>query len=107
MDIAAPARPWHNDADSRYSAVAVEGFAERARKFRPEYFFWYFGFDTHRGEYGDIGLTIGAYLPIERMMKELSDELCEARPEVVLGGGSRSDIARSVIPSLITVLGAE
>ena len=57
------------------------------------------------GDYGDLGLTINAYMPIARMMVELSGHLCGGRLEVVLGGGSRSDIARSVIPPIIAVLG--
>ncbi len=105
VDIAAPVRPWDKDADAGYARAAIEGFAERARRFRPEFIFWYFGFDTHRGDYGDLGLTIDAYLPIARMMRQLSEEICDGRLEVVLGGGSRSDIARSVIPPVIAVLG--
>ncbi len=107
VDIAAPSRPWQEDADARYTESVIGGFEERARNFRPDFLFWYFGFDTHAGDYGDIGLTVAAYLPIAAMMKSLSDELCEGRLEVVLGGGSRSDIARSVIPSVIAVLGIE
>ncbi len=105
VDIAATARPWDVDPDAGYARAAIDGFAERARRFRPEFMFWYFGFDTHRGDYGDLGLTINAYMPIARMMVELSGHLCGGRLEVVLGGGSRSDIARSVIPPIIAVLG--
>ncbi len=39
------------------------------------------------------------------MMKELADNVCEGRLEVVLGGGSRSDIARDCIPPIIAILG--
>jgi acetoin utilization deacetylase AcuC-like enzyme len=105
VDIATAARPWDEDPDAGYARTAIEGFRERARRFGPEFMFWYFGFDTHRGDYADIGLTINAYLPIARMMLQLSGEICGGRLEVVLGGGSRSDIARSVIPALIAVLG--
>jgi len=106
VDIAAAARPWDKDPDAGYAEAATRGFAERASMFRPEFIFWYFGFDTHQGDYADLGLTMNAYLPIARMMKQFSEEICEGRLEVVLGGGSRSDIARSVIPPIITVLGS-
>lgn len=106
VDIAASVRPWDKDPDAAYAGAAIEGFAERASRFWPEFMFWYFGFDTHQGDYGDIGLTINAYLPIARMMKQLAEEICHGRLEVVLGGGSRSDIARAVIPPIIEILGA-
>jgi acetoin utilization deacetylase AcuC-like enzyme len=106
VDIAAAARPRDKDPDTGYAEAAIRGFAGRARRFRPQFMFWYFGFDTHQGDYADLGLTINAYLPIARMMKQLSEEICGGRLEVVLGGGSRSDIARSVIPPIITVLGS-
>jgi len=106
VDIAVPARPWDRDPDARYAETATTGFWERTRSFRPEFIFWYFGFDTHRGDYGDTGLTINAYLAIARMMRQLSEEICDGRLEVVLGGGSRSDIAREVIPPIIAILGA-
>ncbi|MHC1725188.1 MAG: histone deacetylase [Syntrophobacteraceae bacterium] len=93
--------------DARYAELAIEGFENRTRGFRPEFLFWYFGFDTHRGDYGDMGLTIEAYLPIASMMCRLSEELCGGRLQVVLGGGSLSDIATSVIPPIIAVLGRE
>ncbi|MEJ5364932.1 MAG: hypothetical protein WHS86_07525 [Desulfosoma sp.] len=106
--------PWHErteaegsewDMDRRYYEVAREAFYERCVRFAPELIFWYFGFDTHRGDYGDIGLTRKAYLLIAHMMKELADNVCEGRLEVVLGGGSRSDIARDCIPPIIAILG--
>jgi acetoin utilization deacetylase AcuC-like enzyme len=104
VDIAAAARPWDKDPDAGYAEAAISGFTWRARRFEPEFMFWYFGFDTHQGDYADRGLTINAYLPIGRMMKQLSEEICGGRLEVVLGGGSRSDIARSVIPPIIEVI---
>lgn len=107
VDIGPAVPLWDKEPDERYARAAIEGFAERARAFRPEFLFWYFGFDTHRGDYGDLGLTVNAYMPIAAMMKRLSEELCAGRLEVVLGGGSRSDIARSVIPPIIALLGSD
>jgi acetoin utilization deacetylase AcuC-like enzyme len=76
------------------------------RDFRADFLFWYFGFDTHQGDYGDLGLSVRAYLQIASMVRRLAEELCAGRLEVVLGGGSRSDIARNVIPPIIGILGA-
>jgi acetoin utilization deacetylase AcuC-like enzyme len=93
------------DVDRAYYETARAAFYERCLAFGPELIFWYFGFDTHRGDYGDLGLSRKAYLLIAHMMRDLADKACEGRLEVVLGGGSRSDIARRCIPPVIAVLG--
>lgn len=110
VDIAVPGRSWFpsaitaEDVNERYVQAATQAFAPRAQRFKPEFLFWYFGFDTHRGDYGDIGLTRPAYLRIGAMMKQLAQDHCRGRLEVVLGGGSRSDIARDLIPPIIRLL---
>jgi len=110
VDAAAPARPWFSsgpagdDVNRLYVDVAARAFSPRVQRFKPEFLFWYFGFDTHRGDYGDIGLTRPAYLRIGAMMKQLAETHCGGRLEVVLGGGSRSDIARDLIPPIIRLL---
>ncbi|SMC27378.1 Acetoin utilization deacetylase AcuC [Desulfacinum hydrothermale DSM 13146] len=93
------------DRDRAYYETARAAFYERCIAFAPELLFWYFGFDTHRGDYGDLGLTRKAYLLIAHMMRDLAHRVCQGRLEVVLGGGSRSDIARRCIPPIIAVLG--
>ncbi len=95
------------DIDRLYADTALKAFLPRAKKFHPEFIFWYFGFDTHRGDYGDLGLSREAYLAIARGVRTVADEICDGRMEVVLGGGSRSDIAREVIPPVIALLGTE
>lgn len=93
------------DVDRRYYETARRAFYDRCVRFAPELIFWYFGFDTHRGDYGDIGLTRQAYLLLAHMVKDLAETVCQGRLEVVLGGGSRSDIARDCIPPIIAILG--
>jgi acetoin utilization deacetylase AcuC-like enzyme len=112
VDVSAPGRPWFSfsplssgSTERSYLELATQAFEPRVREFRPELIFWYFGFDTHRGDYGDIGLTGETYLGICRMTKRLATEICGGRLEVVLGGGSRSDIARDLIPPIIGILG--
>lgn len=114
VDVASPGRGrWLDaaspsaveDIDELYATRTAQEFAWRVREFGPELIFWYFGFDTHRGEYGDLGLSIDAYLKIAVMMRTLAEQTCGGRLEVVLGGGSRRDIARKVIPPIIQVLG--
>lgn len=115
VDVAAPGRfRWFSsdsaaseeNIDALYAKTAAQAFQQRVQDFGPEMLFWYFGFDTHQGDYGDLGLSVNAYIPIGQMMRRLAEEICFGRLEVVLGGGSRSDIARAVIPPIIEVLGA-
>ncbi|MHC1742742.1 MAG: histone deacetylase [Syntrophobacteraceae bacterium] len=116
VDITAPgADRWsflpqgrvEDDVDVRYARAASEAFESRVRAFRPEFIFWYFGFDTHSGDYGDLGLSVEADKQIAIMVKNLAAEICCGRLEVVLGGGSMSEIARTVIPPVIQILGDE
>jgi len=87
--------------DERYFERVDREISRRARGFRPEFLFWYFGFDTHRGDYGDIGLTGPCYLAIAARMRALAEEVCEGRLEVVLGGGSETRLATGLIPPVI------
>jgi acetoin utilization deacetylase AcuC-like enzyme len=76
----------------------------RVTPFRPDLLVWYFGFDTHLGDYGDIGLTARAFLGIADRMVALAEASCAARLLVVLGGGSRTDLATQLIPPIISRL---
>ncbi len=87
-----------------YFERVSERFPARARDFRPDLIFWYFGFDTHQGDYGDIGLTGPCYRNIARRMRELAGEVCGGKLVVVLGGGSLTRLATSLIPSVIEQL---
>jgi acetoin utilization deacetylase AcuC-like enzyme len=75
--------------------------SHRIPAFRPELLFWYFGFDTHRGDYGDIGLTGPCYWNIAARLRALAEEACRGRIAVVLGGGSEARLATSLIPPII------
>ena len=115
VDVPAPGRyRWFGvrsesaeNIDLLYAQAASDAFEPRVRRFRPELIFWYFGFDTHQGDYGDLGLSVEAYRRIVIMLRRLASEVCQGRLEVVLGGGSRADIARNVIPPVIEILGAD
>lgn len=90
--------------DDAYFELVSRRFPHRVRDFRPDLLFWYFGFDTHQGDYGDIGLTGPCYWRIARLMRELAEEVCGGRLEVVLGGGSQRWIATTLIPPIIEEL---
>ncbi len=105
VDVAYPDM-WGVSGKSRlmndiYYDLVENHFTERARKFSPDLIFWYFGFDTHRGDYGDIGLTGPCYWKIAELTRSLAGELCGGKLEVVLGGGSHTQLATSLIPPII------
>ncbi len=111
VDIPSPHARWHvpgsyspPDVDIEYANAAIEAFVPRVGNFQPDLIFWYFGFDTHRGDYGSLGLTAKAYQQIARALRRASVESCGGRLAVILGGGSRSDLARSLIPPIISIL---
>ena len=86
--------------DAYFDGVAHQ-FSDRVRRFRPDLLFWYFGFDTHQGDYGDIGLTGPCYWNIARLMRDLAGEVCDGKLAVVLGGGSQTKLATYLIPPII------
>jgi len=90
--------PAVNDA---YFELVARNFPGRASRFGPDLVFWYFGFDTHRGDYGDIGLTGPCYWNIAIMMRNLARDACGGKLEVVLGGGSHTQLATYLIPPII------
>jgi acetoin utilization deacetylase AcuC-like enzyme len=112
VDVAAPGgllgwgvgRDRQVDPDTLYAEKVVAEFEPRVRKFKPELIFWYFGFDTHEGDYGSLGLGNRCYFEIARFMKGIAQEVADGRLEVVLGGGSRTEIATGVIPPIIGIL---
>jgi acetoin utilization deacetylase AcuC-like enzyme len=84
-----------------YFDLVAQRFGPRVRAFRPDLIFWYFGFDTHQGDYGDIGLTGPCYWNLASLMRELAEEVCEGKLAVVLGGGSHTQLATYLIPPII------
>ncbi|OGP81292.1 MAG: histone deacetylase [Deltaproteobacteria bacterium RBG_16_64_85] len=84
-----------------YFDLVAQHFPPRVRQFQPDLIFWYFGFDTHQGDYGDIGLTGPCYWNIANLMRELAGKVCGGKLEVVLGGGSHTQLATYLIPPVI------
>ena len=90
--------------DEAYLALLEREACSRVVGFHPDLLVWYFGFDTHRGDYGDIGLSGAAFLGIADRMVALAHASCAERLLVVLGGGSRTDLATALIPPVIARL---
>ncbi len=102
VDVVAPA-PSASAAspDRAYLDLAREAFPARATWFRPDLTVWYFGFDAHRGDYADQGLTSETFLGLADLMLDTAARVCGGRLLVVLGGGSRTDLATALIPPII------
>ena len=92
------------NSDQAYADKIKSEFYPRVMDFKPDLIFWYFGFDTHKGDYGSLGLSGRCYEEIARFMLELAEEATDGRLEVVLAGGSRTDIATNVIPPIIEII---
>ncbi len=105
VDVACPS-PWENGRGERpkndlYFDLVARHVPGRVSHFKPDLLFWYFGFDTHLGDYGDIGLSGPCYWRIADLMRRLAEEVCGGKLEVVLGGGSHRELATYLIPPII------
>jgi len=105
VDVACPS-PWEGGECERpineaYFDLVARHVRHRVSHFRPDLLFWYFGFDTHQGDYGDIGLSGPCYWNIADLMTGLAEKVCGGKLEVVLGGGSNRRLATYLIPPII------
>ena len=95
--------PWRV-SDEGYLRLVDEDFLPRMEAFEPEALFWNWGYDGTQGEYGDIGLSPDSHVRLAEAFRRAADELCQGRLVVVLCGGRRRDLARRLIPQVISVL---
>jgi acetoin utilization deacetylase AcuC-like enzyme len=72
----------------------------RVRQFQPDLLLWYCGFNSHRDDYGSLGLTEGNYLEICDLLAALAGEM-GVPLQVVLGGGSLHQVLGATIPGII------
>jgi acetoin utilization deacetylase AcuC-like enzyme len=93
--------------NDRYFELVARYALDRVSRFKPDLLFWYFGFDTHQGDYGDIGLSGPCYWNMADLMKDLSEKVCGGKLEVVLGGGSHQPLATYLIPAIIERLAVQ
>ena len=92
------------DMDREYLARVEREFVPRAVAFRPDVTIWYFGFDTHLMDYGSLGLSERCYPRIAEVVIKAAEEASQGRLVVVLGGGSRTDLATAIIPKILQQL---
>lgn len=104
VDLPFPEPGGGGGMDGAYLALLEREVRSRVEQFHPDLLVWYFGFDTHQGDYGDIGLSGTAFLGMADRMVGLAEASCAGRLLVVLGGGSRADLAAALIPAVIAHL---
>ena len=90
--------------DEAYLEMVRNTVFPRLRNFQPEVLFWNWGYDGTRGDYGDIGLSPDFHILLAKKLKAVADEICRGKFIIVLCGGSRRDLARTLIPRMIEVL---
>jgi len=90
--------------DHGYISLVRDAFEKQVTPFEPEIVFWNWGYDGTIGDYGDMGLTPEIHTRLASEMKMLAHRVCRDRLIVVLCGGSRRDLASSLIPGMIAIL---
>jgi acetoin utilization deacetylase AcuC-like enzyme len=105
VDVDAYRLGWGTDTNREY-VDAVRRQLPRVPEFKPQLLVWYYGFDTHREDYGSLGLTEEAFLEICDLMIFVAEE-CGIPLQVVLGGGSLAHLAKATIPEIIKKLATD
>jgi len=93
---------YRGNPDQAYLSV-VDKALERVKGWKPDLFFWYFGFDTCLGDYGSLGLSRATYLQICKRCKETACT-CQDKLQVVLAGGAVRETATWLLPKIIRIL---
>jgi acetoin utilization deacetylase AcuC-like enzyme len=99
VDVNAHGLNWREDPNAQYVELVRQNLP-LLPAFKPDLLIWYYGFDTHRDDYGSLGLTEPAYFAICDLMLAASTEM-GVPLMVVLAGGSMSHLATATIPEII------
>jgi acetoin utilization deacetylase AcuC-like enzyme len=99
VDVNVHGLNWRDDPNAQYVELVRQNLPLIAA-FKPDLLIWYYGFDTHRDDYGSLGLTEPAYFAICDLMLAASTEM-GVPLQVVLAGGSMSYLATATIPEII------
>jgi acetoin utilization deacetylase AcuC-like enzyme len=99
VDVNVHGLNWREDPNAQYVELVRQNLP-LLPAFKPDLLIWYYGFDTHRDDYGSLGLTEPAYFAICDLMLAASTEM-GVPLMVVLAGGSMSHLATATIPEII------
>jgi acetoin utilization deacetylase AcuC-like enzyme len=99
VDVNVHGLNWREDPNAQYVELVRQNLP-LLPAFKPDLLIWYYGFDTHRDDYGSLGLTEPAYFAVCDLMLAASTEM-GVPLQVVLAGGSMSHLATATIPEII------
>uniref|UniRef100_A0A7C3YNY5 Histone deacetylase domain-containing protein n=1 Tax=Geoglobus ahangari TaxID=113653 RepID=A0A7C3YNY5_9EURY len=110
---------WRSDIEDEGTKICVnvrdtegdEYYLEKVREtfpiirdFKPEMIVHFLGHDTHRNDYGSLGLSEDFYVELAREVKELAEEVCDRRYVIMDGGGANREVGEYIWPRIINVL---
>ncbi len=88
-----------------------EGYLEKVRNifpviedFKPEMIVHFLGHDTHRDDYGSLGLSEDVYIELAKEVKRLAEKVCEGKYVILDGGGANKNVGKYIWPRIIDVL---
>jgi acetoin utilization deacetylase AcuC-like enzyme len=99
VDVNAYGINWREDPNAQYLELVRQNLP-LIPPFKPDLLIWYYGFDTHRDDYGSLGLTEPVYFAICDLMLAASADM-GVPLMVVLAGGSMPHLATATIPEII------
>jgi acetoin utilization deacetylase AcuC-like enzyme len=99
VDVNAHQMNLREDPDVQYADL-VRRNLPLITEFKPDLLIWYYGFDTHRDDYGSLGLSENVYFTICGLMLAAAANL-GVPLMVVLAGGSMPHLATATIPEII------
>ncbi|HDI01214.1 MAG TPA: hypothetical protein ENF78_02165 [Candidatus Bathyarchaeota archaeon] len=95
-----------SSTDDAYMAKVRE-VLPTIRAFRPQMILHFLGHDTHRDDYGSLGLTEGFFIRLVEELKALAGEVCSGKYVVAHGGGANKQVAELIWPKIIRLLAGE
>ncbi len=87
-------------AGSSHYLEKVHSHLPLVQEFRPDLVVWYCGFNSHRNDYGSMGLMETDCLAVCDLLVSLAGEM-GVPLQVVLGGGTLHQVATATIPGII------
>jgi len=72
--------------------------------FKPEMIVHFFGHDTHRDDYGSLGLSERFYPQLAEEIKKLAEEICDGKYVLIDGGGANREVGERIWREIIKIL---
>ena len=89
--------------DEAYLGLVRE-VLKKVRAFGPEMIVHFLGHDTHREDYGSLGLSEDFFVELAGEINSLAQEVCDGRYVILHGGGANRRVAEHIWPRIIRLL---